>query len=209
MPPSRRSKAKAPNSRRAPPGANKRARSQRSALDDELDSGDSDDDEAAQHAAMLAGEPDDDEIEESVEERRVRLAKEMISAMDAAETRRREAGAGSSGVARGAERDAVAEELEEDALRRAGQYRCYIASKLEGAQFDQSATRVLRGPRLSPTCVAVAPDESFVACGCKAGASFSKLAVNHIEFDDVCPKGIRRKRSGLRSHMRMAADNNI
>lgn len=197
----RRSKAPssskvAASSRRAPPASKaaknaKRVRRSRPELDDELDSGDSGDEEAAQHAALLAGEPDEEEVEESAEERRVRLAKEMIAAMDAAETRRRDAGAGNSGVARGAERDAVREELEEDALRRAGQYRSFVAAKLRGIELDPSATRVLRGPRLSPTCVAIAPDESFVACGCKD--------TGIVRWD--IPTGRRIKLSGGRASM--------
>ena len=147
-----------------------RSKRSRAALDEELDSGDSGDEEAAQHAALLADEAENDAVEEPAEERRVRLAKEMIAAMDAAAARRRDGGADASGVVRGAHADAVAEELEEDALRRAGQWRCLVASKLRATEVDYAQTRVFRGPRLSATCVAIAPDESFVACGCKDGA---------------------------------------
>ena len=148
----------------------KRSRQRSDALNEELDSGDSGDEEAAQHAALLAGEADEDEeVPESAEERRVRLAKEMIAAMDAAATRRREGGADASGVARGAHADEVTQELEEDALRRSGQFRCLAASQLRGAHLDPSEMRVLRGPRLSATSVAISPDESFVVCGCKDG----------------------------------------
>jgi ribosomal RNA-processing protein 9 len=153
------------------PSGNGVKRSRQAALDEELDSGDSGDEEAAQHAAMLAGEAEDDEeLKESAEERRVRLAKEMIAAMDAAAARRREGAADVSGVARGAHADEIAQELEEDAMRRAGQYRFLAAEQLRGVQLDPSASRVFRGPRLSATSVAVAPDESFVVCGCKDGA---------------------------------------
>jgi len=43
------------------PSGNGVKRSRQAALDEELDSGDSGDEEAAQHAAMLAGEAEDDE----------------------------------------------------------------------------------------------------------------------------------------------------
>lgn len=143
----------------------------RSALDEELDSGDSGDEEAAQHAALLAAEADEDASErETAEERRVRLAKEMLEAMDAAAARRREGGADATGVARGAHADEIAQELEDDAMLRTGQLRCLAASQLRGATVDASAVRVLRGPRLSATCVSVAPDETFVVCGSKDGA---------------------------------------
>ena len=58
--------------------------------DDEVDSGeDSGDEEAAQHARLMAEEDDEAEKEaaEPAAERRVRLAKEMIAAMDAAHSR--------------------------------------------------------------------------------------------------------------------------
>ena len=87
--------------------------------DDEVDSGeDSGDEEAAQHARLMAEEDDEAEKEaaEPAAERRVRLAKEMIAAMDAAHSRDGQKEAGPSG-------DVVAEALEEDALRRAGRWR--------------------------------------------------------------------------------------
>ena len=59
-------------------------------LHDEVDSGDSDNNEAAEHATFLAeqAEAEEAEVAESAEERRVRLAKEMIVAMDAASSER-------------------------------------------------------------------------------------------------------------------------
>ena len=134
--------------------------------DDEVDSGeDSGDEEAAQHARLMAEEDDEAEKEaaEPAAERRVRLAKEMIAAMDAAHSRDGQKEAGPSG-------DVVAEALEEDALRRAGRWRHRAAASLRGASIAPEDIRRLRGPRLSPTCVAIAPDESFVVCGCKDGA---------------------------------------
>ena len=141
--------------------------------DEQLDSGeDSGDEEAAHHARLLADEAaKDEEAAEPAAERRVRLAKEMIAAMDAAASKRSGEAAGSSGVARGAHQaDAVAEALEEDAMRRAGKWRHKLAASLRGASIAPGDVRRLRGPRLSPTCVAIAPDESFVVCGCKDGS---------------------------------------
>ena len=146
----------------------KRARS--GGDDEDIDSNeDSGDEEAAQHAQFLADE-DAKATAEPAAERRVRLAKEMIAAMDTAAERRANASADSSGVARGAQADAVAEALEEDAMRRSGQWRQRMASSLRGASFQPGDVRSLRGARLSSTCVSIAPDESFAVCGCKDGA---------------------------------------
>ena len=175
MPPSRRPRG-ASTSGGGPAGKKQRGRGgkQKLADRDEVDSGDSDEDEAAAHAALLSKNEEDDALAaEPAEERRVRLAKEMLAAMDEAQSRRIDGmSAGRDGVARGAhEADAVAEALEEDALRRAGQWRNLVASKLRGLdQLSLDGLRKLRGPRLSPTCVAVAPDESFAVCGCKDGS---------------------------------------
>ena len=175
MPPSRRPRG-ASTSGGGPAGKKQRGRGgkQKLADRDEVDSGDSDEDEAAAHAALLSKNEEDDALAaEPAEERRVRLAKEMLAAMDEAQSRRIDGmSAGRDGVARGAhEADAVAEALEEDALRRAGQWRNLVASKLRGLdQLSLDGLRKLRGPRRSPTCVAVAPDESFADCGFKDGS---------------------------------------
>lgn len=134
----------------------------RSAIEEELDSGGSSSEgEAAQHADILNAEENELDAEPA-EERRVRLAKEMIAAMDAVAARRNQVH-----VYGGLGGDVVATELEEDAMRRAGRMCVNVATSLRGARFNSDDVRVLRGPRLSPTCVAVAPDESFVVCGCK------------------------------------------
>lgn len=182
MPPARRTRGQssAPAGKASGPAGKKQRGGGRSARRqeadrDEVDSGDSDEEEAAAHAALLSrNEEEEDALAaEPAEERRVRLAKDMLAAMDEAQARRSDGlSAGRDGVARGAnEADAVAEALEEDALRRAGQWRVLVASKLRGLDQLQAATiRKLRGPRLTPTCVAVAPDESFAVCGCKDGS---------------------------------------
>lgn len=139
-------------------------------LHDEVDSGDSDNNEAAEHATFLAeqAEAEEAEVAESAEERRVRLAKEMIVAMDAASSERLTHQGSTDHIGR--DSDIVTEALEEDALRRAGQYRFLAARALRGVHLSADTLRRLRGPRLSATCVAIAPDESFVVAGCKDGA---------------------------------------
>eukprot|EP00966_Prymnesium_polylepis_P155203 3584266-Prymnesium_polylepis.1 len=149
-----------PKKQSAPPA--KRSRKQ-AALEEEIDSGDSGDDEAAQHAAALAAEPDDEAEAETAQERRVRLAREMIGKMDDAARRRQDAETDEA-------EDVVAQSLEEDALRKAGRFRVEIGAALRGHSVPREAVRTLRGPRLSPTCVALVPDESAAFCGCKDGS---------------------------------------
>ena len=132
-------------------------------MEEDIDSGDSGDEEAAVHAAQMADDPEDEEETETAQERRVRLAREMLGAMDDA-ARRRQADNGDAG-----EGDEVAADLEEEALRKAGRWRVEVAASLRGQQVTPDQIRVFRGPRLSPTCVALTPDESTVFCGCKDG----------------------------------------
>ena len=152
-------KAAGPSAGKAPA---KRSRKQ-AALEEEIDSGDSGDEEAAVHAAALADEKDDEADTETAQERRVRLAREMLGAMDDAARRRQDEGGDGDGD------DDVAASLEEDALRKAGRYRVQIAGALRGQSVPSASIRVLRGPKQSPTCVALMPDETAAFCCCKDG----------------------------------------
>jgi len=129
---------------------------------EDIDSGDSADEEAATHAEIMAAEAYADE---TADERRVRLAKEMLGAMDVAQ-RRITADAGEGG----GDADMVGEQLEEDALRLAGRWRHQIAASLREHNVPASEVRVLRGVRLSPTCVGLTADETAAYCGCKDGS---------------------------------------
>lgn len=157
------------------------------ALDDEdIDSGGSEDEaqRAAQDAAAAAAaEREEAEASETADERRVRLAKAMLSQMDDAARARKAGRRREDGLrlGRGAEEeeeegdgDAVAAELEGEALRRDGKFvrRCAASLRQAGAP-TAAQVRMLRGPRLSPTCVALSPDEAFAYCGCKDGAIVS------------------------------------
>ena len=160
-------------------------------LEEDLDSGESDDEDREAEATFgdSAGiGSDDDEVAETADERRVRMAKEMISSMDDAAQRARRARNIDDGDDDG---DAVAAELEEDALRAAGRWRAKIASSLRGADVAADAVRTLRGPKLSPTCVALASDESAAYCGSKGGAitrwdlgSGARLKLSHAKKAD-------------------------
>ena len=160
-------------------------------LEEDLDSGESDDEDREAEATFgdSAGiGSDDDEVAETADERRVRMAKEMISSMDDAAQRARRARNIDDGDDDG---DAVAAELEEDALRAAGRWRAKIASSLRGHDVAADAVRTLRGPKLSPTCVALASDESAAYCGSKGGAitrwdlgSGARLKLSHAKKAD-------------------------
>lgn len=129
-------------------------------------SDDSGEDEAAQHAAALAAEDEEDLLEkETSNEKRVRLAKEMLDAMDEAARSRREA----RGDDEGGE-DEVLAELEQEALRRSGVWRGELAAGLRGTSIDATGIRVMRGIKLSPTSVTLAADEGSAWCGNKDGS---------------------------------------
>ena len=143
-----------------------RSKRSRAALAEDIDSGDSGDEEARTHAEVMANEDEEEEDDETAEERRVRLAREMLTAMDAAAAKRDDTGADAWA------HDRIADQLNEDALMQRGQFRVALAAGLRAtsAPFGPDAVRLYRGPRLSTTCVAIAPDETFAACGCKDGA---------------------------------------
>ena len=105
-----------------------------------------------------------EEPSETADERRVRLAKELLAGMDAAvESSTRE-----SRIRDGD--DTVADQLEEEALRASGKWHSELAASLSGCAIEPEGVRVLRGPQLSATCVALAPDESASYCGAKGGS---------------------------------------
>jgi len=129
------------------------------ALEEEIASGSSD-----EELDIEDGEEDEEE-KETAEERRVRMAKEMLAAMDAAARKR--------GGDEAAISDAVAGDLEQDALQRAGKWHEKLAKGLAGSTVPTGGVRLLRGPRMCPTSVAVSPNEATVFCGCKGGGIFS------------------------------------
>ena len=133
----------------------------RAALEEELDSGASSGDEDALGADSSEAP---EELAETADERRVRLAKDLLAGMDAAvesSTRERRVRDGD---------DAVADQLEEEALRASGKWHSQLAGSLEGCAIEPDGVRFLRGPQLSATCVALAPDESASYCGAKGGS---------------------------------------
>lgn len=181
----KRAPSSAGSNRKAPRFATRAAPSRAAAaLDDEdVDSGGSDDEaqKAEQEAvAAAAAERDAAEASETPDERRVRLAKEMLSKMDDAARARKAGQRREDGLRLGrdeeeeADGDVVAAELEVEALRRDGKFvrRC-AASLRQAGTPTAGQVRMLRGVRLSPTCVALSPDEAWAYCGCKDGAIVS------------------------------------
>ena len=126
MPPRRKEVTKSAKGKQATkPVPQSLPNGKRAALEEELDSGESSGDED-----VLDEEPEPEEPSETADERRVRLAKELLAGMDAA----------------------VESSTRESRIR------------------DGDGVRVLRGPQLSATCVALAPDESASYCGAKGGS---------------------------------------
>ena len=160
MPPRRKEVTKSAKGKQATkPVPQSLPNGKRAALEEELDSGESSGDED-----VLDEEPEPEEPSETADERRVRLAKELLAGMDAAvESSTRE-----SRIRDGD--DAVADQLEEEALRASGKWHSELAASLSGCAIEPEGVRVLRGPQLSATCVALAPDESASYCGAKGGS---------------------------------------
>jgi ribosomal RNA-processing protein 9 len=106
-----------------------------------------------------------------------RLAKQYLAQVEAA----MEAEAGSSEedseeeeneVNPAAPADALAARLERERLRAAGQLRRALAGGLVGLELGPEATRLMKGHRLSPTCVALSADERWAFSGGKDDAVF-------------------------------------
>lgn len=134
------------------------ANGKRAALEEDLDSGASSGDEDVDDE-----EEAEEELVETPDERRVRLAKDLLAGMDAAVQ------SSSRDRVRDGD-DAVADQLEEEALRASGKWHSQLAGSLDGCVVEPEGVRFLRGPQLSATCVALAPDESASYCGAKGGS---------------------------------------
>ena len=119
--------------------------------DDELSDELSSDDGEQQQTPRL--DDDDSESEpENPDAKRVRMAREMLDGLYGDER---------------IDQEEVGAQLEDKALREAGKWRYRSAEVLRRAA--PPTVRVLRGPRLTPTCVAVSPDEAYAYCGSKDG----------------------------------------
>lgn len=102
---------------------------------------------------------DDEEAYETAHEKRYRLAKEYLSAIEEQEREKAE----SSTI----DQDAIAHRLKEDVLSKAGKLHKKIASQLNAPIANQ--IKILKGHKLSPTCVATTSDDLKCVTGSKDG----------------------------------------
>ncbi len=118
--------------------------------------------------------PNDPFAHETVDERRLRLAQDILRKLKADQ-----AGADASGSDAEASdgepkpfSDPIAHRLQQDVLKERGRLQVKVAHKIESVkeQLDSSKLRVLRGHRLSVTCVCVTADDRSVYSGSKDGS---------------------------------------
>uniref|UniRef100_A0A915JNP0 U3 small nucleolar RNA-interacting protein 2 n=1 Tax=Romanomermis culicivorax TaxID=13658 RepID=A0A915JNP0_ROMCU len=102
---------------------------------------------------------DDEETYETAHEKRYRLAKEYLSAIEEQEREKVE----SSTI----DQDAISHRLKEDMLSKAGKLHKRIASQLNAPVADE--IKILKGHKLSPTCIATTSDDRKCVTGSKDG----------------------------------------
>lgn len=103
-------------------------------------------------------EDEDEEIEETADEKRIRMAKEYLKSLDLDKEEASEDEALD---------DPIAHRLQKDILQEQGILQRKVADKFAGGTYSEADTRVLRGHRLSPTCLALSRDDSTAFTGSK------------------------------------------
>ncbi|XP_026077395.1 U3 small nucleolar RNA-interacting protein 2-like isoform X1 [Carassius auratus] len=97
-------------------------------------------------------ENEDDEIEETPQEKKLRLAKLYLEQLRDEEDKRAEQ--------ESFEEDLIAGRLQEDVLEQKGKLQRLIAKELIAP--DPAEVRLLRGHKLSVTCLVITPDEKYI-----------------------------------------------
>uniref|UniRef100_A0A8C2KWP3 U3 small nucleolar RNA-interacting protein 2 n=1 Tax=Cyprinus carpio TaxID=7962 RepID=A0A8C2KWP3_CYPCA len=97
-------------------------------------------------------ENEDDEIEETPQEKKLRLAKLYLEQLREEEDKRAEQ--------ESFEADLIAGRLQEDVLEQKGKLQRLIANELIAP--DPAEVRLLRGHKLSVTCLVITPDEKYI-----------------------------------------------
>ncbi|KAL7843686.1 hypothetical protein AOLI_G00251980 [Acnodon oligacanthus] len=97
-------------------------------------------------------EEEDEEIEETPQEKKLRLAKLYLEQLREEEEKKAEAEEFESGL--------IAERLQEDVLEQKGKLQRLIAKELVAP--DPAEIRLLRGHKLSVTCLVITPDEKYI-----------------------------------------------
>lgn len=124
-----------------------------SSLDEEIPS-DSEYSDDGQN--VLDVRPSSDE-EETVQEKRLRLAKLYLEEIEKEEKQRAEA--------KEVDREAIAHRLREDVLEQAGKLQKQVANNY--VEISSSDIRILKGHRLSPTCLVLSPDDKYIYSAAK------------------------------------------
>lgn len=121
---------------------------------------DSDSDIASDDAKVEKGNESDSSIDETAEEKRVRLAKEYIAKLEEEERLK--------SCQNEVDRDAIANRLREDMLEERGVLQKTIADNFASADTDN--IRILKGHQLSVTCLAISHDDKNIFSGSKDGS---------------------------------------
>ncbi|XP_065058809.1 U3 small nucleolar RNA-interacting protein 2-like isoform X1 [Rhopilema esculentum] len=101
----------------------------------------------------------DSSIEETAQEKRLRLAKDYIAKLEREESQK--------ALDDQVDRDAIAHRLQEDVLSEKGILQKQLAEKFSG--YDDASKKCFKGHRLSVTCVAVSSDDNYIFSGSKDG----------------------------------------
>eukprot|EP00112_Aurelia_sp_Birch-Aquarium-sp1_P016129 Seg363.12 transcript_id=Seg363.12/GoldUCD/mRNA.D3Y31 product="U3 small nucleolar RNA-interacting protein 2" protein_id=Seg363.12/GoldUCD/D3Y31 len=102
----------------------------------------------------------DDSIEETAQEKRLRLAKDYIAKLEEEERLK--------AIATEVDRDAIAHRLQEDVLNEQGILQRTVAGQFSG--YDKDNIKILKGHQLSVTCLVISQDGNFVYSGSKDGS---------------------------------------
>lgn len=114
--------------------------------------------EEAREAAEL-------EARETVEEKRLRLARDVLLRLDAEQQGHKEDGTDEEDAE--VLEDYIGDRLARARLEATGQLYREVASGLEGKKIPESSVRRMRGHKLTPTCIALSADDTTVYSGSK------------------------------------------
>jgi len=97
--------------------------------------------------------------DETAQEKRLRIAKEYITKLEQQEIDKQ--------LDKDIDKDAIAHRLQQDVLEDAGRLQKFIADKITP---DETAIRILRGHKLSITCIVISSDNKYIFSSSKDGS---------------------------------------
>ncbi|CAM9572875.1 unnamed protein product [Ectocarpus fasciculatus] len=177
---SRTGSSRGRSSRQEPRTAKRPRQQTQSALawgDDDPDAGDSDSEDGdggggagtalskERKEVEEAKEQAEAEARETAEEKRLRLARDVLMKLDAEQRENREEGTDEEED--DAPGDYIGDRLAHARLEATGQLYREVAKGLQGQQISPTAVRHMRGHKLSPTCVVLSPDDTTAFSGSK------------------------------------------